>query len=55
MDSRDAAKLCDFGVSHTYGNSLGGRDGDSGAFDRNVYGADRAKRLREIGRAKSAA
>ena len=55
LDSRDAAKLCDFGVSHTYGNSLGGRDGDSGAFDRNVYGADRAKRLREIGRGKSMA
>ena len=48
-------KLCDFGVSHTYGESLGGRDRDSLDYDRNVSGVDRTKRLKAIGRSGSTA
>lgn len=55
LDKGDAVKLCDFGVSHTYGESLGGRDRDSLDYDRNVSGVDRTKRLKAIGRSGSTA
>jgi len=48
LDDRDKVKLCDFGVSYKFADSLGSVEDDSSIFDKNLYGRDLAKRLRQV-------